>query len=870
MDANVPDPVFDLSLALMSGSDQERHPENVKSDFITTFHEAIDLPGKWGVGIQSVTYSNDLVNYEGEGRTNGSFESMDTSDGIEETIDYAADSVGGLRTPWLDENGWTRTRMPVELPEVEVKIEMTMMQKKADGSWYTASYVEEMIIDLKRGENGHYDRTRLIRDVQRGMRNNRFYAIMPCIPDPCSYACSRFNLMNAYGESVMEPVLLEPALNKWPNFKTMFNEYLCKLVESSTDQSMLLSLSGTDRILFFGPIGCSFSITRGKKHVLSEYRTMCRYFGFGEAVRETPVAKIRPNSNSSQGDGNFLWMGVMPINMDENKNIPIGHNPFNYTSVSSICVRVEKFDVMDKMMMDSMRQYVIGIDSMYMCRNMHHLMDVIFGAKLNIATGGAVSASLTEGRIKLTAQTLINGNEVGMGSGIHSYKLTFTSACNGYVNRMLGAAPSALVFSGMKYSPDVSTELTIHVNPVYTFPHRPQIKFSKMQTMRDYVTAEEHPSRKDAISFRMLNGGIMHGFAAIVLIGQCISGTGACVSIKCTENRHDTWMPLSLSNPSQYDIDGRLLGGMFPESDSASLNLLTLDDLKDTRDKRRSDNASLYVMGYRRRAHKREAWDEYREREYAMQDKGKIGYVKELELAGILGGQAAYKRPELLLAAIKQCIRIALVNMEDKWRMTRISDNKELKVDDVFCIEWLEAEKRFQFTCGNAFDYMEVALSPGLAHLCGFDNEDVLLRLKCSNSGDKTIVPVDTIRNRQGVRWLDDITHGGMYEMHTRISGPYPVSLSLGVNNIFVHLDIIGDTEYVGSHRTNVIGVVPINWKEEGNDVHVPIHQKYVRVMTDRLSQIRVQLHDFKGDRIKFMSNNGATVIVVLNLKRMG
>jgi hypothetical protein len=129
--------------------------------------------------------------------------------------------------------------------------------------------------------------------------------------------------------------------------------------------------------------------------------------------------------------------------------------------------------------------------------------------------------------------------------------------------------------------------------------------------------------------------------------------------------------------------------------------------------------------------------------------------------------------------------------------------------------------------------------------------------------------PLNPERRRTGAFWVMDPTYHGRYGLETHISGLYPVSLSLGVNNIFVHLDVIGDTEYVGSDWTNVIGIVPINWKEEGNDVHLPVHRQYVKVPSDKLSRIRTQLLDYKGDRIKFMSNNGATVIVVLNLKRI-
>ena len=153
------------------------------------------------------------------------------------------------------------------------------------------------------------------------------------------------------------------------------------------------------------------------------------------------------------------------------------------------------------------------------------------------------------------------------------------------------------------------------------------------------------------------------------------------------------------------------------------------------------------------------------------------------------------------------------------------------------------------------------------------------MRYVCSNEwhghgegegiDDRLPAPLDQKRRRAGAWWVMDPTHGGRYGLQTQLSGLYPVSLSLGVNNIFVHVDAIGDTEYVGSDRTNVLGIVPINWKEEGNDVHVPVHRQYVQVPTDKLSRIRVQLLDYKGDRIKFMSNNGATVIVVLNLKRI-
>ena len=54
----------EFTLDLISSADQNRHPNNVISDFTTTLNESINLHGKWGVALQSISYPNTFVNLD--------------------------------------------------------------------------------------------------------------------------------------------------------------------------------------------------------------------------------------------------------------------------------------------------------------------------------------------------------------------------------------------------------------------------------------------------------------------------------------------------------------------------------------------------------------------------------------------------------------------------------------------------------------------------------------------------------------------------------------------------------------------------------------------------------------------------------------
>jgi len=58
-----------MGVTLISGADQERHPENVKSEFVTEMNDR-HMPGEWGVKLHSLTFDNTIINYEGESGLN--------------------------------------------------------------------------------------------------------------------------------------------------------------------------------------------------------------------------------------------------------------------------------------------------------------------------------------------------------------------------------------------------------------------------------------------------------------------------------------------------------------------------------------------------------------------------------------------------------------------------------------------------------------------------------------------------------------------------------------------------------------------------------------------------------------------------------
>ena len=861
MDSHIPNPSFGLSLTLISSSDQDRHPENVKSDFTTTLHEPVQLDGQWGMSLESLTYSNDLVNYEGEEtRPHGEDEEMPQDGGVvEEAFAPTESDEGGVLTPWIDDNGSPLMAGTI-LPRRMVFMDVALSEKKTNGKWYLAYPPLSVLVQLEDDGTGRYDIPKATLGLSHALRWTEFDVVAPCVPNPPEDGCTTLTISNPRGNKFFEPMLLEPMLSRWPSMNTLLLEFLVPYVAYSSQGTVVLAINRGGKITMTAPTGSTISLTRGPTQTHEDFQSMCDHWGMG-AVKGDKVSAMAVSRD------NFM---TAPVAMKRARDVPDGYNPFNYLTlpdgVTSVTRSTAPLGVWprDDTVANALSAFKFR-DLMNKKRGLDVAREVI---NRDVAYDGDVKVIMKNGHVGLRANAPNNGTSI-----IYSYQIK--SVANGYLSRILGLNVAEITFSGDYYRPEGLSKSVVQVRAgtrvMFNNPY--EVTLTQEKKMSDYVEVSVAPHHPSSMQFTMKKADSIHGFCAVPRTHNCMFGQGASVMIRSMD-------PLAMTNDTEGDPD---VLATPPLSDKAFLNLVTLSDLMDARVLRQDGPYTMVVRGHTCQQVEMDVITTPMKARYAEMGKPPLGFVKSVELLCTIGGPAAFKAPDVLKDEIMRSMKLAITDRAQQWRRL---DNLELKAEDLLNIQWVEGERKFDFSCGPLFDYVEVAVSPKLASLCGWDRKEVLLRLihdrvryLCTNTnhghgrGEGTDhrlpMPLDTVRRRAGGMWVMDPTYVGRYPFQTHINGPYPVSLSVGVNNIFVHMDAIDDTEYVGSDRTNVLGIVPINWKEEGNDVHVPIHRQYVHVPHEKLARMRVQLLDYKGDRIKFMSNNGATVIVVLNLKRI-
>ena len=215
------------------------------------------------------------------------------------------------------------------------------------------------------------------------------------------------------------------------------------------------------------------------------------------------------------------------------------------------------------------------------------------------------------------------------------------------------------------------------------------------------------------------------------------------------------------------------------------------------------------------------------------------------------------------------------------------ADGAALEVRDIIKVIYNESTKKFVFTCGPSADYIKLTLSPKTSALFGFEGlkEEVIeltgnQRYKPAHSAwtmveqDKVWYIGDTVRGKASMQLTRDYREGmpqiaWCEQCPPSLTAPYPAQLSLGVDNIFVETDIINPVVWVGNDNRQVLGVVPIDFTTEGYNTYTPLDAPYIRVNRRHIDRIRLSLKDYRGKRIKFMSNDTSTVVAQLHFKRV-
>lgn len=747
---------------------------------------------------------------------------------------------------------------PARLPWFLAEMRMVMTQKKTDDQWYMVHRPLMMTAVLREGMTGAY-----AEEIRRALEENTIPTRPPCVPDPGYHECTRMVVVDANGVQYNKALHLEPMLHRWPNVTNFVLEYLADYFKYATFNQVRFSLFHGKRLRMTGPKGTTFRVMRGRDQSAESFQTMLDHLGLGVAHETDLVIEGTVDPH------NLAWVG--PAEIVSKRIVPPGYNLFNYHGIGEGSVTITSTE---RGRESRRHRHTFDIGELYKCETSEEFAAKIFRvADTDLKWGLALSIT-KDGRV------LINGLVDPLKGNVSRYTIRVEMPANGCMGWMTGfRRGESRTSEGLHFDQTMRSFMVLNV-PVrlnYVFPCRPELMLAEQKKMSEYVDVSVSPHNHE-LSFRMKKTDSVHGFMAWSHANVWIHGEGALVSIKGADE--DITARTSVT---AADATLKMAAGI-PENEQAFLKMIRVRDVQDIRVVRSMERATMVVRGFTCQKVVRESVYDDQNQWFASQDASAVSYVKGVEGVCHLKGPAAYKNTTVLKKEIMRCLQQGLDARDERWRRV---DNMGLKAEDVVSVQWVEAERKFEFSCGEKFDYVELSLSPRLSALCGWNGDrEILLRLTnqrmlyvCANrnhghgfeegSDGRLPAPLEQRRRRAGGFWVEDPTFGGRYPVQTHISGTFPVSLSMGVNNIYIHTDLIGDTQYVGSDRTDLLGVVPINWETEGNDAHRPIHENYIYVPVKRLTRVRMRLLDYRGERIKFMSNNGATVIVTVDLKRM-
>lgn len=883
MDAYVPPPNCPTSLILMSGDDGGRHPENVKSDFVTTLAVPVDLHGQYGVSLESLEYNTRIINF------------VEEPGGYDTDVVYTPADVGGIHTPWLDVGGQMKKKKPyLQTALVKMVYYGTM---KSDTEWYRKTPLLEYVfdVDVRNVGDGHYDCAKFSRQINRRLADSPVINTRPPFPTIDEDHCTYFNILNKENEPLDTGIPLEAVLNKWPSFERFVNEFLDPYVKFTTTNnfSMLFATKANypeeslGHVVFFGNTHdqCHFVLSQSRLQSDESFDAMLHLFGFGHLYTPFNNGPLKSAVGRTIKTTEFLFNWVSP-NLAGDRVVPPEYEPFGFGDMGLVQMRI-----VDESSSSTVSLFHVPFNDLVAATDTAQFIDRFFNNRVPDTLGLKMVIRWND-----TERKIVLENRLGI-----QYRVYINCKANAFLGDYLGlgntpGVTSEVYFDDYDINTPISTKISFdEFTADVEFADEPTMPLSSLESLADYVNAlpdHEDPTR---LKFEMKKSGSLHGFYARMTENgaAAIIGDGASITIRADgpfTNTHTIEVGETHMDPTYQ-----------PKSSSALLTFRTLMDIMDPRDVRRRENASVFIRGY-----------QMLNTHFPL--KQQQGFVKRIEFTSTLTGPAAYKTPQLLKDAINRAIKKGLRNVDPKWTKYRARNLKRgadgetrktaIEPSDIVNIEWLEGEYSFDITCGDSLDYVEVAISPLLAELLGFEEDnEALLRLVPHSSHSvkeytdlhETLMREGVLRvdyphsshsvkeypdltetiMREGIRWLDypltlraDETDKVL--VHTSISGIYPVSLSKGINNIFIHLDIVGQTQYIGGRRQNIVGMVPIKWDAEGNDVHTPLHQNPVPITTNRISGVRMELLDWKGDRIKFTGNDSAAVIAAFTIKRMG
>jgi hypothetical protein len=367
----------------------------------------------------------------------------------------------------------------------------------------------------------------------------------------------------------------------------------------------------------------------------------------------------------------------------------------------------------------------------------------------------------------------------------------------------------------------------------------------------------------DAVRFKMTYSGHVHGFTMTFPQDSPFYRFAAVSVGEVTDD--SVKLPKVASIPLAQDVHGRIATNKAPVPYMLK-GLLPLGPTQNLALRRQTDkpipDRGFHVKVAAVRNVPTENWSSVfaKEQAYAFTD-----------IVGDLPFLASYQTPEALIAALYTSMRHAI-------QADPYNSQHGCTPEDLLSVKYDESTCRYVFECGPRGARIELTLQQNLAALFGVADpraEHTTLRFasvpKRADAGD----PSDEDR-----RWAR-LGHPLMpaHNLHdgatlpVAVESAFPVTPSLGTENIYVKTDIISDASSIhDGARGNVLAVVPVNWAEESASVHQPVTQvgMPVNASDGTIRSINIKIHDSHGDNIRFMSHDNLPVTVTLRLHKVG
>lgn len=229
----------------------------------------------------------------------------------------------------------------------------------------------------------------------------------------------------------------------------------------------------------------------------------------------------------------------------------------------------------------------------------------------------------------------------------------------------------------------------------------------------------------------------------------------------------------------------------------------------------------------------------------------------------------SYKQPEVFLQELHEVFRN--MNIPSIEKMHSLSLDTILGLDQVPSTNQVRFRLKNKVSSGPMVNYLELTINPHMSKMLGLlpnvmKNEDsgftpqtvklvggrVLIR-------NENLVPRIAVREK-GETWKEPLPDW----VTNTFTTPYSLNMDMGITSMYIYMPETVESADVGQTSAPLLAVVPIEGKPNER-----VHKNIVNLMKrkisqDRLEEIRVEILDHNGDRIKFSSGVNAVYLECL------